>query len=186
MPTVFSHAAVPLVLRVGLGARVVPPRLLLAGVIVSALPDLDVVSFKLGIPYSAPLGHRGVSHSLSFAALVVLLVAGGGSRPLGARFGPAFAFLFVAMASHGVLDACTKGGLGVAFLWPFSDERFFAPVRVIEVSRLGVSWLLSARGAAVLRSELRWIWLPAAALGLALAGTRAVLSRARRSGEEGA
>lgn len=173
MPTVFSHAAVPLALGMGLGAGVVPRRLLLAGVLVSALPDLDVVTLGWGVPHSAGLGHRGFSHSLLVAAVVAL--AGAAAAPaLRAGVARAFVFLFVAIASHGALDAFTNGGLGVAFLWPWSGARFFAPeaLRVIEVSPIGLTRFLSARGVVVLESELRWIWLPALAVSLMLIGAR--------------
>jgi len=30
---------------------------------------------------------------------------------------------------HGLLDMITNGGKGVAFLWPFTSERFFFPAR---------------------------------------------------------
>jgi inner membrane protein len=39
------------------------------------LPDLDVVTFKLGIPYASPWGHRGISHSLLLALLAALLLS---------------------------------------------------------------------------------------------------------------
>ena len=183
MPTVFSHPAVPLALGAGLGAEVVPRRLMLAGALVSALPDLDVVTSHWGIPYSASLGHRGFSHSL-LAAAVVALVGAAAAPALRAGLARAFVFLFVAIASHGALDACTNGGLGVAFLWPWSEQRFFAPegLRVIEVSPIGLGPFLSARGAAVLESEVRWIWLPALALGLILFGARRARSRRRPGG----
>ncbi len=186
MPTIFSHPAVPLALGGGLSRDVVPRRLLLAGVVASVLPDLDVLAFRLGVAYSADLGHRGVSHSLLFAALVGLAGALA-HRALGSGFGRAFAFLFVATASHGVLDAFTNGGLGIAFLWPWSGTRYFAPdpFRVIEVSPIGLSRFLSPRGLAVLESELRWIWLPAVAAGLALAGVRRVLRGRRPPGPSG-
>jgi inner membrane protein len=67
-----------------------------------------------------------------------------------------------------VLDAATDGGLGVALLAPFDAERVFFPFRPIAVSPIGASAFVSARGAAVLASELLWIWLPFALLGLAL------------------
>ena len=90
----------------------------------------------------------------------------------------ATAFLFVSMASHGVLDAFTDGGLGVAFLWPWSAERFFAPApwRVIEVSPIGLTAFLSRAGD-VLASEARWVGLPALLLGLGLAGVRRAAAR---------
>jgi inner membrane protein len=183
MPTVFAHAAVPLALGLGLGRAAIPPGLLVAGVVAAALPDLDVVTFHFGIPYSADLGHRGFSHSLAFAALVGLAGAAV-HRALGAAFARAFLFLFAATASHGLLDVFTDGGLGVAFLWPWSSERYWAPdaLRVIEVSPISVRRFLSARGLAVLGSELRWIWLPALAIGLILVGLRRAGARERTAG----
>jgi len=182
VPTVFSHPAVPLALGLGLGPEIVPRRLVAAGVVASILPDLDVVTFHLGIPYSADLGHRGLSHSFLLAALVALAGAAG-HRALQAGFARAFLFLFVAAASHGVLDAFTDGGLGVAFFWPVSGRRFFAPAawRVVEVSPISVSGFLSWRGLVVLGSELRWIWPPVAALGLILFGVRRGLGRRERT-----
>ncbi len=180
MPTVFSHPAVPLVLRAGLGRDIVPLRLLVAGILASALPDLDVVTFRFGVPYWGDLGHRGVSHSLVFAALVALAGASA-HRALRSGFARAFLFLFVSTASHGVLDALTNGGVGVAFLWPWSGHRYFAPdaLRVIAVSPIGLAGFLSSRGLAVIGSELRWIWLPALAAGLVLAGARRARARPR-------
>ena len=180
MPTVFSHAAAPLALGLGLGRRTIPPRLLAAGVVASVLPDLDVVAFYLGIPYSAGLGHRGFTHSLFFA--VAVGVAGALTRrALGAGALCCFLFLFAATASHGLLDAFTDGGLGVAFLWPWTGTRYWAPdaLRVIVVSPLGVRSFLSGRALAVLASELRWIWPPALALGLILFAVRRVAGRER-------
>ena len=71
------------------------------------------------------------------AAACALLVArfGFGRLGLGTPRGRTLVFLlFVAMASHGVLDALTDGGRGVGFLIPFSSERFFFPWRPIPVS----------------------------------------------------
>lgn len=183
MPTVFSHAAIPLALGLGLGRDVIPRRLLVAGVVAAAVPDLDVVTFHFGVPYSADLGHRGFSHSLLFAALVGFAGAAG-HRLLGAGLAWAFLFLFLATVSHGVLDAFTNGGLGVAFLWPWSGERFWAPdaLRVVEASPISVSRFLSARGLTVLGSELRWIWPPAVAIELILVGLRRARARERAAG----
>jgi inner membrane protein len=133
------------------------------------LPDADVAGFRFGVAYSDLLGHRGFTHSLLFAALlsvVVTLAYSDRWRRHRLRIG---VFLLVVTASHGVLDAFTNGGLGVAFFAPFSDERFFFPVRPIEVSPIGTAFF-SARGWSVLKSELLWVWFPAltiAALGIA-------------------
>lgn len=175
MPTVFAHAAVPLALGRGLGRGVVSVRLLAAGVVVAALPDVDVVTREWGISYGAGLGHRGLTHSLLVAALVALAGASA-HRMLRTGFGVAFAFLFVSMVSHGALDAFTNGGPGVAFFWPWSGRRYFAPGpwRVIEISPIGLTAFLS-RATSVLASELYWVGLPALGLGLALAAARRVL-----------
>ncbi len=126
MPTILTHPAIPLTIAWGLGREVISKRLLAVGVIASVLPDLDVLAFRLGIPYAAEFGHRGFSHSLLFA-LIAAIVGASLVRLLHTTFKRAFWFLFVAMASHGILDAFTNGGLGVAFLWPVSDQRFFLP-----------------------------------------------------------
>ena len=68
-------------------------------------------------------------------------------------------------ASHGLLDALTNGGRGIAFFAPFSNHRFFFPWRPIQVSPIGVGFF-SARGFAVLQSELRWILLPSVIIAL--------------------
>jgi inner membrane protein len=180
MPTVFSHAAVPVAVGLGLGRIGIPPRLLLAGVAVSVLPDLDSVAFRIGIPYEATLGHRGVTHSLVFAAAAALLGACA-FRLLRTGFGRAFWFLLLAAVSHGVLDAFTTGGRGVAVFWPWSAARHFVPLQVIEVAPLALSRLLSPRGAAVLGSELLWVWLPCGLVGLGLLGVRRSLALRRAS-----
>jgi inner membrane protein len=172
VPSALSHLAVPVALGAGLGRAAVPPRLLAAGAVASLVPDLDVIGLRLGIPYGATLGHRGASHSLAFAAALALLAAWR-HRDLGAPRGAAFAFVLVSAASHGLLDALTSGGLGVALLWPLSAERLFAPVRPIRVAPLTLR-ALAARGPAVLASEIRWIWLPAALLALGLRGRKAL------------
>jgi len=170
MPTIISHPAVPLALAFGLGRRAVSEKLLQAGVVASILPDLDVLAFRLGIPYEDALGHRGFTHSLAFA-VVMALAAGGACRALDTTFSRAFWFVLAAAASHGLLDSLTNGGLGVALLWPFSDERYFAPLRMIEVSPIGIGFF-SERGVQVLLSELVWVWLPCALVAAMLFAVR--------------
>lgn len=181
MPTIFTHPAVPLALRLALGPRSVPKRLLWAGALAAILPDLDVVGFSLGIPYDSPFGHRGFSHSVFFA-LLVGLAAALFSRRLAAPPRRAFGFVFAATVSHGILDSLTTGGLGVAFLWPFSAERFFAPVRFIVVSPLSLAGLWSEWGWAVLESEILWVWIPFMGLAAASAMLRRSRSHVPRSG----
>ncbi|HZX77259.1 metal-dependent hydrolase [Lysobacter sp.] len=179
MPTVFTHAVVPLAACIALGSRRIGPRLLVAGVLVAMLPDADVVALKLGIAYADALGHRGASHSLLFAS-VIGLIGALAHRTLRAPAWLAALWLFACTASHPLLDALTNGGLGVALLWPWSDARHFAPWQPIQVSPIGTGFF-SARGLAVLRSEMLWVWLPAAAIaftGFALRRNAAPVSSA--------
>ncbi len=161
MPTVLTHVVAGAALGAVLLPDDAPRRVRLTGMALAALPDVDVAGFAFGVPYASLLGHRGLSHSLAFAAIVALatvpLVAGrGASRAW------TWLSLFVATASHGVLDTFTDGGLGVALLAPFDDTRWFAPWRPIHVSPIGLRPFLEGRGGAVLWSELVWVWLPCA------------------------
>jgi inner membrane protein len=128
-------------------------------------PDLDVLAFALGVPYEHALGHRGLWHALPFAAAAAALLAWVAFRQHAPGWRRAWLYLFLCIGSHGVLDAATNGGLGVALLAPFDTARIFWPLRPIEVSPLSVSAFFSVRGLRVLESELRWVWLPALALG---------------------
>ena len=166
LATPLSHLAVPLALSVALGPDIVPPGLMALALVCAVLPDLDALGLWLGIPYDHPFGHRGITHSLPFA--VALADVGALLAPaLGADVPMAFWVLLPSAASHGLLDALTNGGLGIALFAPFSSRRVFLPWRVIEVSPLRPSELLSRRGLRVLRSEIRWVWVPCGVLALA-------------------
>ena len=143
------------------------PRFWCSVVPCSWLPDGDVVGMRLGIHYADMLGHRGLSHSLFFAALAGVLVGMLLGRSRGERRSLAFLF-FLVTASHGVLDAMTDGGLGVAFFAPFRADRYFLPWRPIHVAPLGVSAAVSGRWLRVLESEMRSVWVPALTLGILL------------------
>ncbi|MDV3515324.1 metal-dependent hydrolase [Stenotrophomonas sp. C1657] len=85
MPSIITHAAVPLALWCAADRGRIPPRLLGAGVIAAMLPDADVLAFALHIPYADAFGHRGASHSLLFAFVLAALAAAlaffGSGRP---------------------------------------------------------------------------------------------------------
>ena len=151
----FGHIAVGMALgRLG-GRGATPPRRVALMVALAALalaPDADVIAFKLGIPYAAPWGHRGASHSLALALGVSLAVAVG-ARRLREPALQAGLLTFAAVGSHGLLDAMTTGGLGAALLWPFTSARYFLPVRPIPVAPIGAG-MLSARGVYVVGVEL--------------------------------
>jgi inner membrane protein len=165
MPTIFTHAvsAAALSFITKTTKATIPRSAWIGAILCACLPDVDVIAFSLGIPYSHMFGHRGFTHSLFFAALlatVVLHFVNAGSIGKGRLW----SIYFLCGASHSVLDAMTDGGLGVAFLSPFSNHRYFLPWRPIDVSPIGASRFLSPRGMAVIQSELLWIWLPCAVL----------------------
>jgi inner membrane protein len=166
MPTVFSHAIAGLAIATATRSRGSIGQLGLAGALCAAVPDLDVIGVWLGVPWGHVLGHRGITHSLPFAAAlaaVVVATAFRGHTWDGGRLALGLA-LFAATASHGVLDAMTNGGSGVAFLAPFDDARYFLPWRPIPVSPISASRFLSERGLVIMRAEMLLIWLPAAIL----------------------
>ena len=120
----------------------------------SLFPDADVIAFALRIPYEAEWGHRGASHSLLLALL--LGIACGLMLARGRGHGQRLRVLIVATLvaiSHGLLDALTDGGLGVALLWPWSHERIFFPLRPLPVAPIGLR-LLGPRGLSVIAHEL--------------------------------
>ena len=175
MASVISHPAVAFGLGPGFSAT---RAAVAAGAVLSILPDVDAIGFWMGIPYGAPLGHRGLTHSLAFAAVLGVVAFWALRRFAGAAgaIGPGvlFAYLFLCAASHGVLDGMTDGGLGVAYFAPFSNHRYFLPWQPIRVSPISVEGFFDARGFSVLASEVVWIWLPCTVLAL---GGRLVASR---------
>ena len=164
MPSV-GHVAVGLAAARLHGATSGRPRIAwaLTLVILSCLPDIDVVAFAFGIPYADPFGHRGASHSLAFGAICGLAVAAIAAR-MGARAMRTGLIAAAVVASHGVLDTLTDGGLGAALLWPLSNERFFAPWRPIPVAPIGAQ-LLSAHGLELMLRECI-LFLPLFVAGL--------------------
>ena len=179
MPTIFSHALAGAALGTVFPLPARPARHLVAGALCAVIPDADVVAFWFGMPWGHVLGHRGITHSLSFAAILAAVVVGSAfrGRTWEGRRGTVWLFLFLATASHGILDALTDGGPGVAFLAPFDDTRYFLPWQPLPVSPISLERFFSARGRRVLEAEALWIGLPAVVL--AAAGTAL---RARRRG----
>jgi inner membrane protein len=165
MPTILSHPAFPIALSLALGRKIVSARLLAVSVVASILPDADVIGFKLSVAYSHQLGHRGFSHSVLFAILVGSLACVFAPQLKAQRL-TAFMIVAFATASHGLLDMCTNGGLGIAYLWPQSEQRYFLPFRPILVSPLDLGRFFGPAGQAVLLSELKWVWLPLLSIGI--------------------
>src|ERR1044072_5617031 len=156
MPTIFSHAIAAT--AVGQWWRRMPASFWWWTAICAMLPDIDVIAFSFGVPYDAMLGYRGFTHSMFFALIVGAAASWHLSHPSHLAL---FLWFTAVTASHGVLDALTNGGRGIAFFAPFSGERYFFPWRPIQVSPIGVGFF-SARGLRGVGGAARSLWFPPA------------------------
>ena len=177
MPTILSHAIVATAAGQWFARRDIsnpepripnPGRFWLWTVICAVLPDIDVIGFSFGIQYGDMFGHRGLTHSIFFAVVIGLVAAKANSLGVGGwKLGvvPLWAWFTAVTMSHGLLDAMTNGGRGIAFFAPFSNHRYFFPWRPIQVSPIGAGFF-SPRGLRVLASESVWIWVPSAIIAV--------------------
>ena len=177
MASLISHAVAALGIGTAFARRQVPYRVWIIGALCSIIPDVDVIGFRFGIRYGDFWGHRGFTHSLVFAAMLAsaTLAVGFFQERQSVTRAVLWLYFFLASASHGLLDAMTNGGLGVAFFSPFDNTRYFLPWRPILVSPISVTRFFSERGIAVLQSELLSIWIPAGVLAIVAFAVRMVL-----------
>lgn len=163
MATIITHTAVAITAGTVYAKNKMPRYFWTLSIICSILPDIDILGFGFGIKYADFLGHRGFTHSLTFAALVGFIVTFVFFKNI-PRFSKKWwgllIYFFLLTASHGVLDAMTNGGLGIAFFAPFDNQRYFLPWRPLLVSPIGINHFLTKYGLDVLLTEIRWIWGP--------------------------
>jgi len=139
------------------------PRFWVLAAVCSVLPDLDILGFHYGIRYADIFGHRGFTHSLFFALLLSLAVVMAAFRTvpkMTKQWWSLVGFFFVVTASHGVLDAMTDKGYGIAFFLPFDSARYFLPWRPIYASPMRISRFFSWEGFEIVAGEVLWIWVP--------------------------
>ncbi len=163
MPSIFTHSVVGIATGKTITNKKMPIRFWLYAVLCSCIPDADVIAFGFGIPYMHVFGHRGFFHSLFFALLLSLVAAAlfhAAQKSHPRQWLMVWACFFISAASHGILDAFTNGGMGVALLSPFDETRFFFPPSPIKVSPIGISAFFTKRGFQVLISEMIWVWIP--------------------------
>ena len=156
MASIFGHGVVGFTITKLIGNKQTK-WLLLAAIFSAILPDFDVITFKLGIAYQHPLGHRGFTHSIFFAmlwALVLMLTIGRNNKLIW------FLVIFLSTISHGIFDAMTSGGEGIGFFIPFNNDRFFFSFREILVSPLVIKKFFSGWGLRVVLSEIKFIVIP--------------------------
>ena len=136
MASAFSHAFVAIALGKTYTGAQMPWRFWMLSAGCAVVPDVDVVGFAFGIRYGDMLGHRGLTHSLACALLLACVVVWFAFRDvprLTRAWWTLVAYFFVVTASHGVLDALTNGGLGVAFFAPFAATRLAAAFTTTSV-----------------------------------------------------
>lgn len=161
MPSIFAHALAGAALATAFSPPQVSRRLWIAGALCAALPDMDALGRPFGnVRYEGAFGgHRGLTHSLIFAVVVGAVVVWAFFRDRrwdGVRIRLS-ASLFLATASHGLLDALSTIGDGVAFFAPFSFTHYaFTWQPIGDIGPRG-GWV---RLPAIIGNELLWVGLP--------------------------
>jgi inner membrane protein len=162
MASAFGHALTAFTMGKTFPKNMSSRKFIILGILCSIIPDADVITFTMGIPYEHLFGHRGFFHSFLFAGILGVLVTFifypkhiGTWKGLGLML-----YFMLCTASHSLLDAMTSGGLGVAFYSPWDNTRYFLPWRPIKVSPIGIDNFFSEWGWKVIKSELVWIGIP--------------------------
>jgi inner membrane protein len=164
MASVFGHVAAATAIGYAFFPKEVRPVTLIVAGFCAFAPDLDVLAFHFGVPYSSEWGHRGWTHSVTFS--VALGVLGSWILQKSLSWNKLTWWLVISTLTHPILDMMTNGGRGCAFGWPVWKDRIFLPFRPIQVSPLSVEDFFTPWGLSVLASEVIWIGMP----GLMLVG----------------
>ncbi|MCD4654703.1 metal-dependent hydrolase [bacterium] len=163
MPTIFTHAVVGISSGITADKKTEKVKFLMLSVICSILPDADLLGFKLGISYGDFLGHRGFVHSIFFAVVLGMFISTFFYK-VNKRFSKNwwyYTIYFTAVtSSHGILDAFTNGGLGIALLAPFDNRRYFFWATPITVSPLNPKYFFTLHGLKIMLNEVVIVWIP--------------------------
>jgi inner membrane protein len=180
LPSIISHSIVAVAAGMAFAPRDTPHHFWSLSIVCSIIADADVIAFFFGIPYQHLFGHRGFFHSPFFGLLTSLFLVSIFFHDIEIFSKQWFFYLiffFLLSASHGILDAFTNGGLGIALLSPFDHTRYFFPWRPIMVSPIGVTSFFSRWGLTVIKSELLWVWLPSSLMVIISALIRVMFRR---------
>lgn len=165
MPSIFAHALAGAALGTAFSPPNAPRRFWIAGAVCAALPDIDALGRPFGnLAYESVFGgHRGLTHSLFFTVALGAVVTWTCFR--GPRWGSLrmriWAYLALATASHGFLDALSTIGDGVAFFAPFSFTHYaFTWQPIGDIGPRGGLVRLPA----LIGNELLWVGLPSLAV----------------------
>jgi inner membrane protein len=161
MPTVVTHSFVGAIAGCSVGSAPERTKLIVLSLLCGSLPDIDAAAFALHIPYASMWGHRGFTHSIVFALIAAFIIAFAFFKSKHQTTWIGYTALFFGIIlSHGLLDAMTNGGQGVAFFSPVMNQRFFFPWTPIKVAPIGIRPMLTKHGFDVIRSEFLVVWLP--------------------------
>lgn len=180
MPSVISHVVVAVAAGAAFAPRDVPNHFWSLSLVCSTIADADIIAFSFGIPYQHLFGHRGFFHSPFFGLLMSIFFVCLFFRDVeifSRRWCFKFIFFFLLLVSHGIFDALTNGGLGIALWAPFDNTRYFFFWRPIMVSPISVGAFFSKWGLMVIKSELLWVWLPSFLIVVISAVSRVVAGR---------
>ncbi len=160
MPSLLGHAVAGLAITSAFHREKLPRRTWALAAVCAMAPDLDWFVGFLHVHRGHAFNHRGAAHSLFAALLIATVVFFLGFRRDQRRWGVGLC-LAVAAVSHGLLDACTSGGVGVALFMPFSDTRWACVWQPGWVAPLPMGHEHVHTFLASLWSEAFWIGLPA-------------------------
>ena len=118
MPTIITHSVIALSSSYSFSSGKESLKFWILSIACSSLPDADVIGYRwLYIPSYHFFGHRGFFHSPFFAALLSLFIVCIFYRKeviFSNRWWKYLLYFFILAASHGLLDALTNGGNGIA------------------------------------------------------------------------
>ena len=129
MPSPIAHAVSGYVIVKGLGSKKVSSLRLLAiyGVFVAIAADFDFIPQIVADVNT----HRGLTHSVSFAIVVSLILSAAVSRRTLTERPKLFLITLSIYGSHLLLDFLSQGG--IPLLWPMSNHLFQATVPLFPV-----------------------------------------------------
>jgi inner membrane protein len=161
VPSIFAHAAAGAALAFAFSPAQQRP-VWLAAAVCAALPDIDALGRPFGnLGYESVFGgHRGFTHSVLFAAVLAGAAAWALRGYAASQHGRLRLWLTFSLstASHGVLDALSTIGTGVAFWAPFSWTHYeftWQPLGEIGPGPSGPTRIFALIG-----NELFWVGLP--------------------------
>ncbi len=115
------------------------PKLLLIAALTAIVPDLDVLVY---IAFG-PLGitsHRGITHTLLFAAIMGAALAAISRSYFTLNFLRAFLLFSGVIVSHLLLDYIMGCGPPVPFFWPLADQGYLFPFKVVPTAYYALSF----------------------------------------------